>query len=137
VPILELRPREVRLLELLEAGRSARQIAQEFDARQEAVEMHVIDLARKMDASSQADLIATWRRNHEAGHPERVHLPEIDAHTPGAYRCPNPECEYGGKWARGKMVPNQDRKFICVGCYSVYDVREITDRESEDDGRHA
>jgi DNA-binding CsgD family transcriptional regulator len=129
---LTLTPHQVRLLERLEAGRSTLEIAEEFGTRQRAIQAQVVSLMQTLEIGNRSELVSTWRRSHEPDHPERVRLPDIGAHTEGARRCTNPECQYGGRWVRGTMVPNQDRKFICVGCYAVYEPRDVIDPENED-----
>jgi hypothetical protein len=88
-------------------------------------------LLQLLEAAGRSELIATWRRTHEPDHPERVHLPEIGPRSPGARRCTNPACKYGGRWVCGRMVPNAERQLICVGCYVVYEPRDVIDPDSE------
>src|SRR5687767_8245584 len=94
----ELNPKQVRLLELLEAGRSTGEIAREFVMSQRTIGMHIVRLMQIVDVSSQSELVASWRRTHEPDHPERIHLAEIGPSTKGTRRCMSPECEYGGRW---------------------------------------
>jgi hypothetical protein len=97
--------------------------------------MQLVMLFRLLEVGSRSELIATWKRTREEGHPERIGLPDIGPSTPGARCCRNPECAYASKWVRGTMVPNQDGKLICIGCYAVYEPREVIDAASEDFGR--
>jgi DNA-binding CsgD family transcriptional regulator len=136
VPLLELHPRKVRLLELLEAGRSSREIAKEFATSHRTIEMHTASLMNKLDVHNIADLVAAWRRFHEPDRPDRIQVPEIGPQTSGTRRCMSPGCAYEGRWLRATMVPNQDGKFICVGCYSVYEPRDVIDPGNEDYQRY-
>jgi hypothetical protein len=110
----------------LERGLSPAEIAKELGRSKRTMEVQVAYIMQLLEVPRRSDLITAWRAHHEPGHPERVHLPDIGAGSPGARRCSNPECVNAGRWLVGTMVPNQDRKLICTGCYRVYEPHEVT-----------
>lgn len=61
-------------------------------------------------------------------------MEEASPGTKGARRCANPNCEYGGRWVVGRMRRLLNGKLSCLGkgCHTVYEPREVIDRDSDD-----
>jgi two-component system NarL family response regulator len=63
-PLPQLTPRQSEVLQMLEHGRSTRQIAQELHLSQETVRNHVRHVFRALGVHSRLEAVALARRQH-------------------------------------------------------------------------
>ena len=59
-----LTPRQVEVLQLLEHGRSTRQIAEQLHLSTETVRNHIRDVFKALDVHSRLEAVAVARREH-------------------------------------------------------------------------
>jgi DNA-binding NarL/FixJ family response regulator len=61
MPALSFSRRELQIIEGLDKGRSAKQLAEKGNDKEETVRAHVDDLQRKLGAETQADIPQRFR----------------------------------------------------------------------------